>query len=503
MADSSRRSTRFSARSKLLCQLLLENGDVRAEQIAQALKLQEQQGGPVGQILQDLDACSAQAIAAALLKQVQVTDIRCEELQVRPEVAELVPRELCEAERLCPFERLGGLLCLVMGNPLNRKAILQIEERARLKVKSFKAPWPKILELIQRTYEGEGPALPERPAGAAVPEGLKPGAESVAGDDELAPPMALEEPQPAEEAPLAEAPPEEEAPATEALPDEGALPADDLRDRGTALAEEPQPAAEPQAVEAQQPESWEEPAPAGIVPVPESLLSGSGARRVREPEPPPVPKVEGLENLDESHAEMVETRERGLGRRGRKAEAPAAGTAEPQPEPKAKINVDLDRLDFSAAEAVAVEARGEEAMEKVAPAAPASPPSTPGFTKLETVPDSYFFEGGSAPAAGRPEELLDLLGSLPIAETVARSIDEYESQIAPQAAPAAPAQKPAVPAAKPTELGSTLAAPAAALPISEADFHQAAVAMVEDPVGEWEWEYTAAGPLEVVDYEEN
>src|SRR5579863_9262111 len=126
MADPTRRSTRFSIRSKQLGQLLLESGDVQSEQVAAALQQQEQGGGLVGQILQQQGVCTAQAIGQALLKQVQVTDIRCEELQVPQEVASLLSQEFCEAEKLCPFERLGNLLCVVMGNPLNRRAITQI-----------------------------------------------------------------------------------------------------------------------------------------------------------------------------------------------------------------------------------------------------------------------------------------------------------------------------------------------------------------------------------------
>src|SRR5687768_7015479 len=102
MADASRRSSRFSMRSKQLGQLLLENGDVTAEQVAQALKVQEQQGGMVGQILREQGIVAEGVIAGALLKQVQVTDIKCEELAVPGEVAQLVTREMCETEKLCP-----------------------------------------------------------------------------------------------------------------------------------------------------------------------------------------------------------------------------------------------------------------------------------------------------------------------------------------------------------------------------------------------------------------
>ncbi|MCZ7649002.1 MAG: hypothetical protein M5U26_27725 [Planctomycetota bacterium] len=151
----SRRSTRFSMRSKQLGQLLQDNGDVGAEQIAKALKTQEREGGLIGQILRRMGACDEHAVAAALLKQVQVTDIHCEDLEVGSSVLGAVPLEQCEADKLCPFERLGNLLCVVMGNPLNRRAINTIEEKSRLKVKPFKAPWPKIKLLIDKSYTEE------------------------------------------------------------------------------------------------------------------------------------------------------------------------------------------------------------------------------------------------------------------------------------------------------------------------------------------------------------
>jgi tetratricopeptide (TPR) repeat protein len=73
--------------------LLLENGDVTAEQVAAALKHQEENGGLVGQILVANGDCADTAISAALLKQVQVTDIKCDELAIPPDITALVPRE--------------------------------------------------------------------------------------------------------------------------------------------------------------------------------------------------------------------------------------------------------------------------------------------------------------------------------------------------------------------------------------------------------------------------
>lgn len=150
LASQPRGSSRFSMRSRKLGQLLLESGDIKPEQLAQALRIQTQKGGPLGRILQDLGVCQAAAVETALHRQVQITDVRCEELNIPPDVLAKVPRAQCESEKLCPFEVIGSHLCVVMGNPLNRAAVNAIEAHTRLKVKVFKAPWPKISELLER-----------------------------------------------------------------------------------------------------------------------------------------------------------------------------------------------------------------------------------------------------------------------------------------------------------------------------------------------------------------
>src|SRR6476646_2301246 len=146
MAEFSRRSSRTSMRSKQLGQLLIENGDATTEQVATALKTQDAHGGLLGSILQHNGACGPEAIGHALGKQVQVTDVQCEELDVSSDVTGLVSKDYCQREKLCPFEELPNLLCVVMANPLHRNAIQDIEAMSRMKVKAFKAPWPKINE---------------------------------------------------------------------------------------------------------------------------------------------------------------------------------------------------------------------------------------------------------------------------------------------------------------------------------------------------------------------
>ncbi|MFH0938346.1 MAG: hypothetical protein V1899_03575 [Planctomycetota bacterium] len=422
MADATRRSNRFSVRSKQLGQLLLDNGDVTAEQVMQALAIQEEHGGMLGAVLRDLGFCNESAIAQALLKQVQVTDVQCSDLQVTSNVAQLLTRETCETEKLCPFELLGNLLCVVMGNPLNRRAITQIEDRTHLKVKSFKCIWPKINDLIQRTYtEDESAALEDEPA---IIENAAPSVE-----------------------------------------------------------------------------------------LPVEIEASSAVVRQWQPEKSSEPKIEGLENLNEAFVEVIETNRRGLIKRQSRfvdQESP-----KPKIEKKAKVNVDLDTLDLSQGEVIKG-AADDESLEEIKHAAATASKLLirhgGAIVLLKLVRDSYFYAEGNAPKE-RTDELLDLIETLPLAEVVAQSLGEYESQVALSSGKvqqtgnleqkAANVAFSVVESDRSQELQPLLVASIAAVLIGEDEFQKTVATLIEDPVGEWDWKYTAAGPVAVLEYEEN
>ena len=453
-APSSRRSSRFSMRSKQLGQLLQESGEVQAEHIAKALKLQEQQGGLIGQILRSMGVCSPEGVKDALLKQVQVTDVHCEDVNPAPEVLALVSREQSEADKLCPFEKISGLLCVVMGNPLNRRAINAIEEQSKVKVKPFKAPWPKIKELIERSYTDENMAAAQQ---------------VFEGDAEDAVGTAIDG---LDAAPLLEIAP----------PDELAAPEEEVAE----------------------------------------------AAAVAEPEAPAEPVIDGLDNLDDTNAEVIETDKRGLTRKKKVVED------EPVPQYKhkvAKVNVDLDNLDIATASEVvgSKEDREEAELEEIAPGAAPKPAaakpvakSIPRLPVFEVVPDAYFYAEDAAPEEGseRSEELLSQIEQLPVAEVAADSAHDYHLQQEAKkkaAAPAAPklaeppalkpvpapAPKPAAPPKKKVSV-ETMPAPAgpvAAVPLSDAEWIKIAASLTADPVGEWDWAYAAPGPVPVVAFE--
>jgi hypothetical protein len=409
---SSRSSARFSIHSRHIGQLLVENGDVQPEQVTRALEIQERQGGLLGHILCQMGACNAEAVAAALIKQVQITDVPCEDLTVPADVLALVGAEHCEAEKLCPFERLGSLLCIVMGNPLNRDAINAIERRTQLRVKAFKAPWPAIKELLDRSAA----AAAARIAPVAQASSLH----GETSNDARATPAPAPPPQPPAPAPVAQAP---------------------------SLHEQ----------------------------------AGSDARATPTPTPPPFwpqrpqpPKINvDLDKLDVTKAvEVIETGEKPgdellLPVRLAAQSGTTAPGARGAPEPQAA----------QAPAAVRTQA-----------GAPGPQEALPRFTPA---PLADFYAGGAAPAQGEPppKDLVALLATLPVAETIAESAAEYAQGCAPTA-----------PSGWPLEWSPAPKEPLRAAPLAEAEFHERAAELRLDPAGEWVWTYAESGPVAVVEY---
>ncbi len=181
---ASRRSTRMQSRQKPIGEILIQAEAVSTEQLSRALKIQDKGNkGLLGQILVKMGACDPTAISKALGRQFRISTVELDRVEVPGDVAALVPEETCREQRLIPFEKLGKMLCLAMANCLNRKAINEIEEKTKLKVKPFNCSWIEIREAIERVYSQDGVRQAAAAADAAAgQEAATAQAEAVAKD---------------------------------------------------------------------------------------------------------------------------------------------------------------------------------------------------------------------------------------------------------------------------------------------------------------------------------
>jgi len=183
--------------------LLIEAGAINSEQLASALRLQQQRGGLVGQILVEMGACRSEDIAAALAKQFRFTQVDMATVVPRFDALLHLTGQKCRDLKLIPFERLGQLLCVAMVNVLNRKAITQVESLTRLKVKAFTSAWPEIQAAIDKYYTPEVEECAAKVEQLRTEEGTK--AFELA--DKLAAELAAARKAPAETAPSRQAAP--------------------------------------------------------------------------------------------------------------------------------------------------------------------------------------------------------------------------------------------------------------------------------------------------------
>jgi hypothetical protein len=466
-------------RSKQLGQLLIESGDATPEKVAQALKTQDAHGGLLGSILQQLGACTPEAISHALAKQVQVTDVVCEELSVLPEVTDHVQKDFCLREKLCPFEMLGNLLCVVMANPLHRNAVLDIESKSHLKVKAFKAAWPKINDLIERAYSPQ-------PA-----------------------PLALED----ISLDLQDEPSAHAAPAARPAPNltpKSIPPTRTAHVAPTAHIDEPLILEDDIIIPPSQPEG--QPAgPTGILEIPmDATIPVPSQAAIPMPKfghSPVNPKIKGLESLDSGDAELVDVAKR-------KSESGRTAMVKRPDTKKAQVNVDLDSFDHSGEGEIIdtsvppeTEAIYEIEHGGLEPGAPREAGEV--LVVLKLVPDSCFYTGTAPKNAPRADDLLDVIEALPVAEVVARSITEYEMQESGAfVAGAGDSSKMVAPAGlgmvgkSRVELQRAPATPMAAVRLGEGEFVKLTLMQVEDEAGEWEWNYASPGPVPVETFDE-
>lgn len=138
--------------AKQLGQLLIERGVITKKQLDEALKVQKERGGLIGQILVDLGHASEEAIAQALTAQYGFPYLPLENYDIDPGVVKIVPKNVASQFCLVPVDKIGNNLTIAMSNPLNTLAIEDIELVSGLCVQIFVSTGTDIKRAIEKYY---------------------------------------------------------------------------------------------------------------------------------------------------------------------------------------------------------------------------------------------------------------------------------------------------------------------------------------------------------------
>lgn len=140
---------------KQLGELLIERGVITRDNLAEALSVQKEKGGLLGEIFLSLKYAKEEDIVNALTNQYGFPYLPLINYEIDQGVIKLIPEKIARQYNLVPLDKIGNNLTITMSNPLNLQAIEDVEAITGCKVQTFLSTASDILAAIDKYYTPE------------------------------------------------------------------------------------------------------------------------------------------------------------------------------------------------------------------------------------------------------------------------------------------------------------------------------------------------------------
>ncbi|MGB4098108.1 MAG: type IV-A pilus assembly ATPase PilB [bacterium] len=144
--------------SERLGEILVREGLITAEQLAEALKYQSKHGGRIGSAIVKLKFASEEDVTEILSEQFGVPSISLGSFDIEESVLKLIPAEVARKYMLIPIIRTGASLTIAMADPSNVFAQDDIKFMTGYHVEPVVASEDAIARSIEKYY-GSGKSL--------------------------------------------------------------------------------------------------------------------------------------------------------------------------------------------------------------------------------------------------------------------------------------------------------------------------------------------------------
>lgn len=139
--------------NKHLGELLVERGVINRQQLEEGLEFQKNNKGILfGEALVKIGHATEQDIAQAMTCQYGFPYLPLSNYEIDAEVLTSVPVNICEQFCLIPIDKIGKSLTLAMANPLNVKAVDDVELLSGCTVQAFVSTVSDIRNAIKKHY---------------------------------------------------------------------------------------------------------------------------------------------------------------------------------------------------------------------------------------------------------------------------------------------------------------------------------------------------------------
>ncbi|MBI4706971.1 MAG: hypothetical protein HY761_03490 [Candidatus Omnitrophica bacterium] len=138
---------------KQLGELLIERSIITQQQLDNALVIQRERGGLIGEILVELGYAKEEDIAQALTAQYGFPYLPLSNYDVSAEIANIIPSRVARQYLLIPIDKIGTNVTIAMSNPLNIQAVEDVETITGCNVQTFVSTSSDIKKAIEKYYK--------------------------------------------------------------------------------------------------------------------------------------------------------------------------------------------------------------------------------------------------------------------------------------------------------------------------------------------------------------
>ena len=139
--------------TKTIGQLLLEKGVIKQSQLDEALKIQKEKGGLLGQILAGLGYVTEEQIAQVITLQYGFPYLPLSNYEMDEAMMRLIPENVARQYCLIPIDKIGDTVTIAMADPLNTQAIEDIELVTGSSIQIFVSTATDIKKAIGEYYK--------------------------------------------------------------------------------------------------------------------------------------------------------------------------------------------------------------------------------------------------------------------------------------------------------------------------------------------------------------
>lgn len=139
--------------TKTIGQLLLDKGIIKQAQLEEALKVQKEKGGLLGQILASLGYVTEEQIAQAITIQYGFPYLPLSNYEMDEAVVKLIPENVARQYCLIPIDKISNTVTIAMADPLNAQAVEDVELVTGSSIQIFVSTATDIKKAIEKYYK--------------------------------------------------------------------------------------------------------------------------------------------------------------------------------------------------------------------------------------------------------------------------------------------------------------------------------------------------------------